>query len=142
MSDLLDSADDIHEGEPVLPITDEEIEDIRDDNVVTINGSTISKCGIGNSGFADWFVGPTVLSHLDDGKPARLNGAGVEDEVLLPADAAGTPKSDEYVAERLFERFREEEGRARQVAQEALHLLGYEVEKEYSLVEKDDDGER
>lgn len=57
---------------------------------------------------------------------------------VIHEDYAGTPKSKEAAAERLFQLFKDHDGEARQVAQEALHLLGYEIQKdvEYSLVEK------
>jgi hypothetical protein len=57
---------------------------------------------------------------------------------VMHEDYAGTPKPREEIAERMFETFKEVDGRAKNVAQETLHLLGYEVEKDvsYRLVDK------
>lgn len=75
------------------------------------------------------YVGPIDLANIRKGLAADYGGHDVS---IVHEDYAGTPKSREAAAERLFELFREEDGRAKNVAQEALHLLGYEVEKDVS----------
>lgn len=93
-------------------------------------------------------VRPLVLwthdvERLRDGESADYSsGTAGKSISLVHEDYASTviSPSTEEAAERLFEMFKTEEGRARGVAQEALHMLGYEIEKtvEYELVGADE----
>lgn len=58
---------------------------------------------------------------------------------VIHEDYAGTPKSDEALAEWLFERFKASEGETRSLALETLHKLGYSVETntEYTLTKNE-----
>lgn len=84
------------------------------------------------------WVGPRDIELLRGGGSP---GYATYEVSLIHEDDAGTPKSREAAAERMFEIFQEEEGRARNVAQEAIHVLGYEVRRdvEYTLVDTSDD---
>jgi hypothetical protein len=125
----------------VLVVTDEDLRLLKsvdgttqktvDGNTYTLTSNTAEVKRAPNG----LYVSSLDKQTLREGGAVNYSGHDVS---VMHEDYAGTPKPREEIAERMFETFKEVDGPAKNVAQETLHLLGYEVEKDvsYRLVDK------
>lgn len=121
---------------PTVVLTDEELDIIKSGGTIgkTVDGTVLNFGPPTGGPIVDVVIDRPAAKELRNGERLLDN---LHDIAVMHIDHAGTPKSTPVAAERIFEMFKEADGEARSVALEALHMLGYRVEREYKLVEKD-----